>query len=486
MAKNKQKHRQPAPQKQPAATTVPFSPQAKSEPENAEREIAAIHAEAIQDATEADLEQALSATEGQENGAVEVSELLRRAREAIALCRAREARANKAEEAAARREETLGARGVELGNREAALREANVQLQSQQEELKRERAAVESRIKRVAEREAQVLADEQRVRGRELEAEAGFSAQRRASLQSLETEAASLRAEMSQARAEVAREREEWRQQRQTRESALVAELDALRERARQEIEAQRRAAAEEGQREREALAEMRRELKRTAARQEAERQALDDDRAAFEARMEQRIAHKLEQEAALCAALEQKLAAAREDRDRLFGALSAKEEAERALGNRTLDEVHRELEELRRERGSLKAELAARPGADARSRLQELETLKEDWEGERNKLLQETQELKRIVGRSAIAVSELETIRDHKASLESSNDTLRAALAELREDVDTRIRSADGRSPFPACTQMDGDRDLQTAPALLEKISDLGELCKEVRQDRA
>ena len=61
--------------------------------------------------------------------------------------------------------------------------------------------------------------------------------------------------------------------------------------------------------------------------------------------------------------------------------------------------------------------------------------------------------------------------------------DLLHAALEELRQDVNDRIRQAGGVSPFPACIQMDIDAGLQERPRVSEEIPDLASFCSDLQQ---
>jgi hypothetical protein len=115
-------------------------------------------------------------------------------------------------------------------------------------------------------------------------------------------------------------------------------------------------------------------------------------------------------------------------------------------------------------------------------ARLEVLERAEEEWEAERARLTQEFMAARAALARSSIAVTEIETLRDQKAALESGRDLLHAALEELRKDVNERIRRADGVSPFPGCSQMDSDAALQTRTPVFEGIPDLAAFCRDLQ----
>lgn len=493
MSKGKQKNQRPSPPARPAVTApsaTTFRPVANTPatptlagPAQHAVEIAELHEKALNGAKDVDTERALDEAPKPGDAPIDLAAEAARAREAVAICTSRAERAQVAEDEALRKQRSLDEKTALVAERESRLREEEAKLREGQSGVEKALADIKSKHTEISTRQAQVLADEQRLRTRELNAEAGFAAERRESLRMLDTEAGTVRKAMTQSRDAIAQERSEWEERRRAEKKALDAELEAFRVKGRQELDAGREALSQEMQTESAKLAQKSAELKKEGARQAVERQVLDEDRAAFNERVERRAIAVLEQARAKQAELEAQLEAARADRERLFETLRLKEAAERVLGNRPLEEVHEEMESLRRERESLKAEIAKRPDADATRRLEELEQAQEDREIEHGRLLMETQQLKQIVARSSIAVTEMETLRDQKAALESSVDTLRATLDELRKDVDERIRTSAAKSPFPACTLMDESLSLQAKVPLFEGPLNLASFCEDLRQ---
>ena len=104
----------------------------------------------------------------------------------------------------------------------------------------------------------------------------------------------------------------------------------------------------------------------------------------------------------------------------------------------------------LQRRRSELEQRRGAVLSVDLASR--ELERARETWDADRARLTQDFAAERSRAERAFIAVTELESLRDHKAALETSRSVLKAALEELRRDVDERIRQAEAVSPFPAC----------------------------------
>lgn len=478
MAKHKNKHRPPQPTAPkpvvavpPIATSAPApsvsvttSSQDITTPALAVAAISTVHGQSIETATEADITVASSAP----SPIVPEIDLVQAARElweAHALCKAR------------------AERMLRLEDGEKALAAAQV-------EIEKDRGDLDSTLASISEREAAAKTAEEELRAREdalrvsmLNAEAGFAKERRESLTLLEDEAEVLRKSMSEARKTIADERARWDAEWRQAEEASKARIDALRAQwEAEQAEATQRLDADRRQSETE-LSRLRAELKKQRAQLDVREDVLREDREAFEARVAERAGAALEQATARIGDLETRLAEARRERDDLYGQLREREDAVRALGNKPLEEIKRELDALRKENKALQDRLAKQPSAGAVDRLQELEQAREEWEADRARLSQELLSSRAATARSAIAVTELESLRDQKAALESSRDLLQAALEELRKDVDERIRRSDGVSPFPSCSQMDEDDELQSTVPSLDEIDNLADFCVELQQ---
>ncbi|NOU32098.1 MAG: AAA domain-containing protein [Polyangiaceae bacterium] len=437
--------------------------------------VTAAHETAIAAATEADMDVALATAPTTEASTLDLVAAAKQVNETLALCQARDTRLAKREGDLAVLEQEVLTRDGELKTRATELEESERAVKTDQDRVKEVEAKLQAR-------ELDFQGREKAIRDRELNAEAGFAVERRTSLKQLDEEAATLRDELSKARAQIAKERAAWE-----------AERSAADERGREEqrqalaaheatIAAAERESAERLRLEREQLTKDRADLKKRAAQVELERDVLREDREAFDERVARRAAHELEAAKATQRDLEARLASAQAGRDELYEKLRGRDEAERALGNRPLEEVKKELDALVKERNSLKAQLAKRPSQDVTERLATLERAQEDWEAERARLTQESVAARTALARASIAVTELETLRDQKAALETGRDLLHAALEELRKDVDERIRRSDGVSPFPACSQMDADNGLQTETPMTDEIPDLKAFCQDLQ----
>jgi hypothetical protein len=474
MAKHKNKHRQlpqqspkPAPSTEGAAgKSPPSGPVTAADittPGTAIEAISKVHSQALETATEGDIEAATKTAPPGTDG-LDIVKAARELWEANELCRARSERMSRLEEG------------------ERALKESQDLLTQEQAQLAADRKALEELESSLKIKEEEVRDREDGLRVRELNAEAGFAAERRVSLQLLDQEAAAVREELSRARGLISAERADWDARWRQDDQRVRTELEQLtREQAEQHAASVRELDAQRRQFETEA-SQTRAALKKQQAQLDVREDVLREDREAFDLRVKQRAGAALEEAEAKYRDLEARLAAARKERDGLYERLREREEAERALGNRPLDLVKRELDALIKENKSLTDRLAKRPSEDMVARLEMLERAQEEWEADRARLSQELMASRASVARSAIAVTELESLRDQKAALETGRDLLQAALEELRKDVDERIRRSDGVSPFPSCSQMDGDDALQGRVPMFDEIPDLAAFCGDLQ----
>ena len=426
--------------------------------------ITSIHSQVVEEATESDIEFAISATPSRGDG-IDLEKAVRELNEAFAMCKARSERM------------------VRLEAGEASLQESQATLLQQQSRLAADQRDIDEREAGLKKREDEFRSLEDSLRGRELNAEAGFVAERRASLQLLDQEAAAVREELSRARGLMATERAEWDSRWHEQDLKVRGDIEALRA---EQNAAHLKVAAELDEQRRQFEIESSRartDVKKQQAKLDVLAEVLAEDRAAFDLRVQQRAGALLEDAGAKYRDLEARLDAARTERDALYERLREREEAERSLGNRPLSEVKRELDNLIKERKSLADRLAKRPSEDTVARLETLERAQEEWEADRARLSQELISSRNAVARSSIAVTEMESLRDQKAALETGRDLLQAALTELRKDVDDRIRRSDGVSPFPSCSEMDRDAALQVSPPMHDEIPDLSAFCEDLQQ---
>jgi hypothetical protein len=316
---------------------------------------------------------------------------------------------------------TLEARELAVGARDAALSEGLARLEAERSEA------------------ASVLAREEAVLARELAADAGFLARRRELLSGLEAERERLFHELhahTEARMRDGAEAFERLQgMLEGREAALLARET--------EVDARTR------------------DLDRRARRlrlDEEDLQAREQDLAALvEARMaterslaSQQVARLVER----CGGLEADLEARRHASDILSHetpertlatrrALEAKVEAlQTELASRPTEADMRELEQLRADRVALETRChqAERQHADERRRYEAI----------------------------TLDINRQEALRDALRAKEKHVELLKAAIDELREDVDKRLAKDRDRPVMPSLSAFDADEDLKAAPRRL------------------
>lgn len=379
---------------------------------------------------------------------------------------------------------------TDLERKTEALDEREQDLKDKIRLLKEEQADAAAQTKAHQEREASLTDREEALLQREIDADAGFAERRRESLKRLEAEAHILNEELSRARAEIAAERAAWGTEAREARAKLTDELNAqrtereLHQRGELDNElAAVRDARKEIESDRSALEAARSEVESAKRRILLDREYLEELRQEFESRAVQKAAAREEGFQREIDALSARLDEARAACAELDRKIQAKEAADRRFGGLAPDEVLAHVSALTRERDELRATLSSRPGTEAVDRLRTLESEREHWEAERSQMSNDLISLKVDLARFRIAVTELETLRDQKAALESGRDLLHAALEELRKDVGERIGRADDRSAFPSCSEMDVRPDLQARQQLTMKIADLPSFVEDLRQ---
>jgi hypothetical protein len=379
----------------------------------------------------------------------------------------------------AERETALAQSAEALESERAKLLEAQDKLaqdrarhDERETDYRRRAELLEPRERTLAAKDSALASQESALKARELNAEAGFAAQRKASLAALDDSAASLRAELAQTEQVIAAERTAWLRDRQAESERLRAEIErAVRER---EASLDER----EGQ-----LQERQSELAKLARRLQRQEQAIEEDCAAIDERVGQRMARESEAFERQNKTLQDRLEQARADRDASETKLREREDSDRRLGQRTPEQTLAELDRLRAENDRLETELARRPDAQAAERLRALETERADWQGERIALQRKASEAEQRLAKQQIAVTELEMLRDQKSAAESRVAVLQKARDELRTEVEQLIERDDAKVPFRACSAMDADANYQEPGETNADIGDLSALVDELQQ---
>ncbi|MFC5849261.1 hypothetical protein [Deinococcus petrolearius] len=373
------------------------------------------------------------------------------------------------------RKRTLETKITDADTRSSAAEKRGEELKKERTTLESERQALQAERRQLGQEKGQLVEREEDLARREAEAEAGF-------LQKRETALTELRTEIERLTAEGGRLHQDLLAEREQHEKALreAREEHASRLRGREgEFETKVHEAREAAGREMQKLQARQQKLERERQNLEFEKEDLQEERQHLKKRARQEVAGELEKLEAQVRELQVRLQAARGERDGLAETLDAHQQATLQFGGRAPDEVLREVHTLRTERDLLRTQLNARPSEDTVQRLRLLETERTDWEAKRLQDSQTISELKQRLERAGIAVTELETLRDHKLSLETQATLLRTALRELKADVEKHITSSEGKVVFPACTDLDTRESLHEVLPLDEQMSDLGSFVK-------
>lgn len=459
-----------------------LDPRPTSEPQ--EDEVARIEKGAKAYATDADHKAMADAPMASPD--VNLKDLIKRASNSLALLEAQRKRLDK-------EEEEITSRSKVLEEVERKVKEDQARLEDLKNLLQERDIAASKRENKLREDEEDLLRQREEIIRRELDADAGFSRRKRDALAQMEAEGEALREQFSRHRKQIDDERAAFEHEMQERRDQVAAELDARRENDARVAAASREAANAEIMRQREELERQREEL---AAEEKGLRKQkrdlmldqdlLGEDREAFNEKVHQYAARQIELKQNEIQALNERLDAARTERDRLAKVLAEREEADRRFGGETPDEIMKRLHALEKERERLRKTLGGRPSAEAIKRLEELERQKELWESDRLQLFAELQEMRQEATRKRIAVTELESLRDEKRSLESAKELLHEANRQLRTEVDDLIKGAEGKSPFPSCSKMDLNDEFQSTMPTMETIRSFADFAENMRHRMA
>lgn len=484
--KNRNRGKPQPPQLKPTQTQAPVDP--------TRTEIEQAHEEALATATDEDISAIGSDPKPGDANMDALWGMVREARDIFhSAARRADAAAKEADEAQKRqdaRSEALDAREAVISERDDLASTRSNELDARDQNLAEMEADLARRETEVGDREAALNDREVEIRKREINAEAGFVTERKEMLVALDASVEELRATLDATEREIADKRKAWHEERNAARSDLRAQLDTEREACQRKLDEDREAndarlaARVEALDEREArLAKERSDLESAKRRLGFEEEDLQELCADLDRRVEQRAAAVREDLEHRITALEAQLQQARSDRDAHEEKLRRREEADRRFGQRTPEEVLAELDALRAERHDLKATLAKRPDADAAAHLESLIKEREAWQAERIELRRQVSDLKRRLAYFDIDANEREVQRDIISSLEGQRQLLFEAHRQIRSEIDDLLSRSEAKSPFPACTAMDVDPELQTSGPMTDGIDDLKSFVEDLQQ---
>jgi hypothetical protein len=351
---------------------------------------------------------------------------------------------------------------------------------------------------------------EQDLAARELNAQAGFERERQAMLANLQQVGDAQRTEWRNLERDIAARRraaDDELRERQANEdrqhtdarTQLLAELHAARlafqrECSEREAERQRQLDQRDTERRRQLderehvlgqrqvqLDQAEGELRRQTRRVELDHEEINERNDELDGTIERGLAAERERFEFELRATQARLEAAQGDRDRLDERLRAREDADRRMGQRNLEQLLAELDRLRLDNDALERELAERPAIDEVDELrrdtEELDTIRQD----RRRLQDELTREREQSNRRRIAEREVETMQLDRDAMQAVVEALRGTIEELRRELDDLHARAQALTAFPQCAAMDSDSELQDEGET-ESIDDLEEFVEMLR----
>jgi len=370
---------------------------------------------------------------------------------------ARELAALEAEERFSTQEEALASREERAKAREEELESATAAVASDRARVDNDRSGLEDRIAEIEALRQSVVDREEAIAGREADADAGFLRRREEVLSELQAAHQELLDKNTELAGELEQARQEHAESLLERERQHRARLEELERDA-----AQARSDAEQALNTREE--DLRRRESSLSAAEQAAVWAQEDAE-----ELKTSVADHIEARAlALRADVEADLEAERARVERLRERcaeldrqLDEHRDAHRALSHESPAALKKRLDAQEARIRELEAELANRPSAAEAADLAELRDSQKRWQDERRTLLRDLGQARRQLETRNIDVDEVELLKDRNLALKENQRLLRAALDDLRSDIDERLDKHRDQPVFPELMRMDKDADL-------------------------
>jgi len=341
-------------------------------------------------------------------------------------------------------------------------------------------AAVEAEVLKakavdLAEKDAALVVLARDLENRRIEADAGFAAENRAALETLEAERRAMSAEISRLRDKAVADRE-----------AASAAADASQEAVRQE-----KAVALDQLRDeltsREVELEAREQRVARAERIVGAREAdLVEEQELLDAAVARRVSEQVTLTEGELAVERQRVAVLRQQLAESVSNLEELRRSASSLDGRPTAEVSAELSQLRKRCGELQADLLERPDAAALDRLAEAQRQNETFAEQVFGYRRENAELNMRLSRNATAANEIEVARDRVSILESMLAGYRVELAAAREDWDSLTDAKSAATPFPSLAKIDADPEAQNPDVRTRPVESLPRLVESLQQRMA
>ncbi len=332
---------------------------------------------------------------------------------------------------------SLRAGQAELEKAERALEARKVELETSME------ARQEERRKELDAQESVLLAREEKVAARETEAAAGFVRQRTEMLASVEEAKDRLLAAID------ARERAETEAA-----FARVAEFEKRKAEVLREVESRVTKVEADIEEREDRLAKAAKDVDRRARRLELEASDLEEQRNDLQNLVEKHAEDRVMQADASVKRLREQCA-------RLEGELEERRRAAQILANEAPEQTIARMNALKAKVSELQNELASRPTEEEMRELERVRDERANLQNANFGLERELLETRRRHKALQVDVDQVEAMRDTIVIKEKHVELLRAAVDQLREEVDSRLDQDRGKPVFATLTKMDNDSAL-------------------------
>ncbi len=198
------------------------------------------------------------------------------------------------------------------------------------------------------------------------------------------------------------------------------------------------------------------------------ERELFKEEKEYFDEKVKQMAAMEIERREHEIEEWQEKYEAAKVRRDHLEKVLQERAEADRRFGAQTPEEVLAERDNLRSENERLRRENASRLSDLEMARLQYLVEQESKWHQERQDFLQKISELENRVREYHIGVSKVQNLEDSLKQKDILIQIKQAQVEELHREVAEATKKVEQKKPFPECSWMDTDQELQSPPTAL------------------
>ena len=348
----------------------------------------------------------------------------------------------------------LDVRAASVESEAASVERSRIDLKAQRDDLESERAQVDTHAHELETLREALVAREEAMATREADADAGFLRRREEVLATLQ----STHKELLDRNTELAEELEQARQthaetllERERQHRSRLEELD------RQAADA--RVTAEHAVTEREEAVRRRgAELAKVEQAAGWAQEDADELKATIQEHIDAR-AQALRQDLEVEVAEERQRVQRLRDRcTELEHQLDEQRDAERALSHESPAALKKRLDGQEERIRELQAELANRPSASEATDLADLRDAQKRWEDERRTLQRDLSQARRQLEVRNIDVDEVELLRDRNLALKENQRLLRAALDDLRSDIDERLDKHREQPVFPELQRMDSD----------------------------